>query len=332
MNWVKLHYDRVLLAVFALALLLCAALLFNNVRGYNETFASLKGQVPQKRTLPVSVDVSKIANAEKKIADPDIWAARPLGPNRRLPLFVSVPYIAKSETDPNTELVKTTLIDPYADGANAVIHPPVPNSWIIENGLDLLSQNVLDQDNDGDGFTNLDEYNAHTNPNDPKSHPPYWTKLVLTKFVRIPFRLRYDAGTGPYQINTVDLEQPTQFLKIGDMVKGTKFRLTKFEPKRGLIDGINKDISEVTLTNVETNETIVLPKQQEVDSPTTYAVLTYLWTGKPFGVKKNGEFTLKPEDNVKYKCVDISDTEAKIVKEDENKELRVSKTGTIPGK
>ena len=65
----------------------------------------------------------------------------------------------------------------------------------------------------------------------------------------------------------------------------------------------------------------MLPKQQEVDSPTTYAVLTYLWTGKPFAVKKNQEFTLKPEDNVKYKCVDLSDTDVKVIKEDENKEL-----------
>ena len=187
----------------------------------------------------------------------------------------------------------------------------------------MLAQNVLDQDTDGDGFTTLDEWQGKTDPTDPKSHPPYWTKLVLTKFVRVPFRLRYDAGTGPFQINTVDLEQPTQFLKIGDMVKGTKFKLTKFEAKRGMSDGINKDLSEVTLTNVETNETIVLPKQTEVDSPTTYAVLTYLWTGKPFAVKKNQEFTLKPEDNVKYLCVDLSDTDVKIVKEDENKELHI---------
>ena len=40
-------------------------------------------------------------------------------------------------------------------------------------------------------------------------------------------------------------------------------------------------------------------------------------------MKKNQEFTLKPDDNVKYKCVDLSDTDVKIVKEDENKELHI---------
>ena len=88
-------------------------------------------------------------------------------------------------------------------------------------------------------------------------------------------------------------------------------------------DGINKDVSEVTLANVDTGETVVLPKQEEVDSPTTYAVLEYLWTGKNFAVKKNAEFTLKPEDNVKYKVVDLSDTDVTVLKEDENKQIHV---------
>lgn len=209
MNWAKENYDRLLLAIFALVLLVCAGLLFNNVRGYHETFAGLRDQVPQKRSLPVSVDPGKIAAEQKKVADPDTWGSRMLGPNRRLPLFVSVPYIAKSEVDPSGQ-VKTELLDPYTDDPNGMIHKPVPNAWLIEHNLDMLAGNVLDQDPDGDGFTNLDEYNGKTDPNDPKSHPPYWTKLVLTRFQRIPFRLLYEAGTGPFQINTLDLDQPTQ--------------------------------------------------------------------------------------------------------------------------
>ena len=99
--------------------------------------------------------------------------------------------------------------------------------------------------------------------------------------------------------------------------------MVKFQQKFAPRDGINKDVSEVTLVNTDTNEPIVLPKQEEVDSPTTYAVLTYLWTGKDFAVKKNQEFTLKPEDNVKYKCIDLTDTYVKVLKEDENKELEI---------
>ena len=63
----------------------------------------------------MSVDPGKVTNEQKKVADPDTWAARPMnGPNRRLPVFISVPYIAKTEVDPTTGQTKTTLIDPYA--------------------------------------------------------------------------------------------------------------------------------------------------------------------------------------------------------------------------
>ena len=123
MNWAKQNYDRLLLAVFAVVLLACAGLLFNNVRGYQETFAGLQDKVPQKRTLPVSVDPGKVTAEQKKVADPDTWGARMLGPNRRLPLFVSVPYIAKSEVDDKTGQTKTTLIDPYANGAEGPAAP-----------------------------------------------------------------------------------------------------------------------------------------------------------------------------------------------------------------
>ena len=107
------------------------------------------------------------------------------------------------------------------------------------------------------------------------------------------------------------------------MVTATKYKITKFEPKFSTAKGFKEDVSEVTLQNTENGESIVLPKGQEVDSPTTYAVLNYVWTGKPFAVKKNQEFTLKPEDNVKYKCVDLNDEEVHLVKEDENKDIRI---------
>jgi hypothetical protein len=114
-------------------------------------------------------------------------------------------------------------------------------------------------------------------------------------------------------------------VKVGDTVvfKDTKFKVTHFEPKTANIDGIVKDVSELTLVNQKNGQTIVLPKETDVDSPTTYVVFTYLWTGKDFAVLKGGEFTLKPEDNVKYKVLDMSDTEIKVLKEDDNKTLSI---------
>ena len=44
------------------------------------------------------------------------------------------------------------------------VHPPVPNEWLEQFGLPIADADVLTQDPDGDGFTNLEEWQFHTNP------------------------------------------------------------------------------------------------------------------------------------------------------------------------
>ena len=92
---------------------------------------------------------------------------------------------------------------------------------------------VLEQDPDGDGFNNLDEWQGHTNPTDRNSHPDYLTKLKLKSFTQEPFRLVFASRTeDTFGINTIDLKQPTQFVKIGDTIAGTHFRVAKFRRRR----------------------------------------------------------------------------------------------------
>jgi parallel beta-helix repeat protein len=48
----------------------------------------------------------------------------------------------------------------------------MPDGWEHLNGLDPLDLSDADEDLDGDGFTNLEEYLNETDPDDPHSHPP----------------------------------------------------------------------------------------------------------------------------------------------------------------
>ena len=45
---------------------------------------------------------------------------------------------------------------------NTQVHPPVPNDWFEKFGLPVQDADVLEQDQDGDGFTNLDEWQGGT--------------------------------------------------------------------------------------------------------------------------------------------------------------------------
>lgn len=325
MNWVKQNYDRFLLAVFSLILLVCAGLLFNNARTYASTFEPARAKVTEQSIIP-PVNAGAVKADEQELAKPQLWTDRMIG-TQRLPLFVSPPYIAKTTVDATGVAVPQLL--PVTGEGGGQIHPPVDNKWLIDHNQDLLSPNVLEQDSDGDGFTTLDEWNwpGHTDPTDKNSHPPYYTKLVLDSLKRIPFRLRFEAKNGDtILINVVDVEDaPTVFCKVGQLVKGTNFKVIKFEAKTQTDKGMVRDVSEVTVENQLTHEQVVLPKQQDVDSPTTYAVLAYKWNNTKFAVKKDGEFSLKPEDNIKYKCLSLSDNQVVALNEKDNKQLIITK-------
>ena len=83
------------------------------------------------------------------------------------------------------------------------------------------------------------------------------------------FRLVFNAYNGdqkkdPYekfsfQIKTIDLRQPSEFRKLGERIPNTKLKLSKFEYKvRRAADGEEKDVSELTIVNVDTGEATVL--------------------------------------------------------------------------
>jgi hypothetical protein len=195
------------------------------------------------------------------------------------------------------------------------VHPPVPNEWIEQFGLPIADSDVLEQDPDGDGFNNFDEWQGHTNPIDAKSHPDYLTKLRLKSFSQEPFRLVFASRIeGSFGINTIDLKQPTQFVKIGDTIAGTHFRVAKFLEKSEKDKyGTDQDVSELTLENTETHEQLTLVKEKVAISPESVATFVYSWRERrEFVVKKDQEFSLPPQGEIRYKLVDVQPTKAVI--------------------
>jgi len=69
----------------------------------------------------------------------------------------------------------------------------LPDEWERSVGLNPSNPNDADEDLDGDGFTNREEYEAGTNPADAASHPDYLDSLKLClplKQTTLPFYLR----------------------------------------------------------------------------------------------------------------------------------------------
>jgi formylglycine-generating enzyme required for sulfatase activity len=155
---------------------------------------------------------------------------------------------------------------------------------------------------------------SFTRPQDKNSQPPYWTQLRLAQHIMRPFRLLFSAYDGDannpdsltFQINTIDVNQPSQFVKIGDVIAGTKFKVMKFEYKQQ--GDSNTDVSELTVQNTETNNPVVLVLEHIANAPDSYAL--FRWNNTEFQVKKGNQFALLPDPKLRYRLIDVMDDHA----------------------
>jgi len=297
MNWVRAHSERVLLIAAALVLFLCSVLIWRNAARFSSELAVMP-PAPSLKSVSPMAKAQELAVAAEKLHQPPQWTF-----GGRSGLFVPEKHFIGLNGLPAT--LQTTEV-----------HPPVPNEWVEQFGLPIADSDMLEQDADGDGFNNLDEWSGHTNPTDPNSHPEYYTKLKLKSATEEPFRLVFSSWVGDtFAINTIDLKQPTQFLEVGDAIKGTRFKIAKFQEKYQKNQyGTNVDVSELTLEQIETREQLTLVKEKVAISPESVATLIYAWGGRQeFQVRKDQEFSLKPLEQIKYKLVDVGPAKAVIV-------------------
>jgi len=308
MDWIKINYERAILGFFVLVLLICAGLVAWQAFSFSGTFSDRKNSKAPNNTV-VPPDVKLVAEASALASTPRTWNIH--GGS----LFVSRPFVLKDQT----------LVDPLESDQD--LHPPIKNAWLLKNNLDYSDATIKDQDPDGDGFSNLEEFLGGTDPNDPNSHPPYHTKLRLVKFESRPFVLKFggDSGDNTYTINSKGLKARTQFLKIGDTIRGAPYKVLAYEKKSATRNDLEVDVSELSIQNTETGQKIILIYNKETNDPTSFGEFVFLFDGTRFRVKKDEEFTLKPEEARKFKLIDISSQEAQIQDLSTGKKFRVGK-------
>jgi hypothetical protein len=284
MDWIRTHYERVTVLAAALFLLLTSIFIFNNALHFGSNFVAEQAVPPPKPAKPPAKALELEAVA-KKLDLPPQWTF-----SGRSGLFVPEKHFIGANGQPAT--LQTTQV-----------HPPVPNEWFEQFNLPIADADLLDQDPDGDGFTNLEEWQGHTTPNDKNSHPDYVTKLKLKSFSEEPFRIMFSsiANGDTFGINAIDLKQPTQFLKVGDTIAGTRFKIVKFNEKHetNAATSGDVDVSELLLEHTETHAQLTLVKEKVAMSPESVATFIYTWgERREFQVRKDQEFSLKPQEEI----------------------------------
>src|SRR4029077_16091128 len=296
LDWIKAHYDRAVLIAAAILLFLSAIAIWWNVIQFGNRLVSL--QQPRAKTASQPAVAVELDHAAEQLEHPRQWKA-----STRSGLFVPERHFIGADGLPATL-------------QNTQVHPPVPNDWFEKYRLPIENADVLDQDPDKDGFTNLDEWQGGTDPTNKDSHPGYVKKLQLVSATEESFPYMFSSRAGnKFGINSIDLIEPTQFLKVGDIIRGTDFKIVNFTEKSARNQyGTNDDVSELLLEHQQTHVQVTLIKGKVATSPQSVARFVYTWGGRrEFEVRKDQEFSLKPVEEIKYKLVDVQPNKAVIV-------------------
>jgi len=215
-----------------------------------------------------------------------------------------------NEAQPEKE-APAVVLDADGDG--------LPDEWERKYGLSPSNPGDADEDADGDGFTNAEEYAAQTSPVDRNDHPDYLDSLKLRLplgEVALPFFLRSYAKTpsgmkldlfDPKKRNDYGTAGKSYPTLVGQDIGDTGFVLKAFEQKEkkvkiagggGAVKSV--DVSFATVERKSDGKTVTLavtsqskPKRVNVD---VQAKLVYeRGTPKEFVVAAGDQIDLNGE-------------------------------------
>lgn len=194
-NFLKDHYDWLVAIVGVVALAAAAAFYFMAAGEDPEASAaeaarridSLKPSECGVKDVDMSAyqAAAKLARTPVTIAEIDGAKESFMASERRVrcrkckkPIPGDVKLYPVCECGQKQEVAQAVVIDQDGDG--------MPDEWEKKYSLNSAIADATD-DKDGDGFTNIEEFQAKTDPTDAKSHPDYLDSLK----VQLPLKVTY---------------------------------------------------------------------------------------------------------------------------------------------
>lgn len=198
----KQNYEKIILAVCAVAALGLAYLGYSASSSVETEFEfSSKGGGNNN----VAVEGAEVLADTLANVDKPTLLERPMVNDRPVDNFVGVALFAKK---PSGDGAVAKPVDPVLD---APIHAGIPNLWWLENNIDPGFGDSPERDEDEDGFSNREEFEAKTDPTDPKSFPALINKLQFAKYESVGYFLWFSSALGPEQYQFKIVQLPPAF-------------------------------------------------------------------------------------------------------------------------
>jgi hypothetical protein len=304
------NYEKIILILSAVAAIGTAGYLVLLAQGFDESLV-LPDAVSRNNMNPP--DNQSVVDAIGTISKRYNWTSPMIG-NKAVPFNKSVLLVMKG-----SEIFDLQMPEP-------VFRAPMPNIFLVgkppEEPLpNLFSPNVGDLDADEDGFSNLEEFEAKTNPRDPKSMPPFTNKLVLKQRISNDYVLKLLGGedSGAFQIRRLVPEPAksafvTLNTEFGFDRGGNRFVALSFEKKKVVHPKLGEiDAYMVKIRDNATNSEFVLEQGIDKNLAEYEAQFEFRWKQVDIipNVKKDKTFQL-PRVGTTYQVLDILENKAVI--------------------
>lgn len=236
---------------------------------------------------------------------------------------------AEEQVEPVVEPAPGTTAEtlPGATAPTAAADQANYEVWFKKHHLDLSDPKMLDEDPDGDGFSNRDEFLADSNPHDKNARPGVHKTIRLKEFneVALPLVLESIEGDKARIKRTDQPDAKAVTVKAGDSVRGLPLKVRKVETKEDFDKtGERVNLSQVAFEDSSTKETIVLMKDLPARTSATYAVLMSPDGKTTLKVHKDEVFSWPAEPDASYKVIDLSQDQVVL------QQIETKKTWTIP--
>lgn len=314
-------YEKIILTISSILAIGVSAYLVFESQGFEESLvlaqASSRNDLnaPDKQAVTAATDTIK-----KKYS----WVS-PVKGGKAVPLNKSVLLVMRAG-----KLFDLLLSDP-----DNQLRPPMTNVFLTgdltknppESQLpNIYSPNVGDLDADDDGFSNLEEFNAKTDPRDATKMPPFTNKLVLRKRISHDYILMLKGGSdGTFQIQRLVPSKGSVFKPLNEEFgfdRGVnRFKLLSAQkqtiqhPTLGPMDAF-----VVKVLDLSTNKEFELVQGKETNLAEYEAELEFLWKKRQTipGVREGKTFQL-PGLGLTYHILKLEESKAVIAPDKDGK-------------
>jgi hypothetical protein len=306
---------------FQVAVLIGSSLILALYAFFYPSTDELTGKKPKydgKKVQALKLD--ELEETKKRIVSPADWTA-----TTKHRLFLSEKYLYIPDKNVVERETEKTMVGEF------------PLGWLQKYDLPILDLTVATQDPDGDGFTNIMEYNPQdpskgTNPIDPQSHPPYISKLRVKdlKSNKVSFKFTSVQQLDGQDVYSIIIEteegRKSYMKKKGEKIEG--FEILNYNPKKevqknaatGSEETVDISELEVENTEMEMKTAFVLGQPKNIpDINVTFVLALVDLIQQPIKVARGKVFDVRGE---KFKLLDASASTAKIKSVDGNQEFQ----------